>query len=478
LWTRLRKLCLGDPAAWAKVNGEFWRIAKASDTSSQETFDDEWDDFMELFTNSANVSGKDYDDQLKWLEGLRALAPQWAARYVWSVCTWGIHSTQRAEAFHSAIKGFLKAGMLAGKLVSELEEYNDDSRSNKDVVALRLGWKQTSPTSLLASVQGRVTPFAFQLLLSQYKESTKYKAGQGLTTRDGTTYQVCRTAVHKMSGSFDIVCDSQGFVTDYSFAKVDYGVGCVDPDAGRTVRLVRRTGGSSDGGIHSITCSCQFSSSWRLPCRHCLRVIDVLEVDVFPFNSFGSKWLVLDGHQESTLLRTMMHAPRPMLSAPAPLGASTGLDPRQRESILMLVVRQILDIGTYNDVKMDLVERQLQALLIQVSPSPKAAGAPPSSSACGGRASAAGSGVAASPAAAAPRDKRRCKPAIHRADLCNLMANDYVKSSAKEITDDHMDLLGQKRREWIDRHVAVRYENGWVIGVIKKRLNNARKTCK
>ena len=49
------------------------------------------------------------------------------------------------------------------------------------------------------------------------------------------------------------------------------------------------------------------------------------------------------------------------------------------------------------------------------------------------------------------------------------------KHARKEKWDSQ---VGDRRQEWIERHVAVRYEKGWVIGVIKKRLHNARKTCK
>lgn len=65
------------------------------------TFDSEWNRLIELFEEKASGSTKAAG--LAFLHKLHCLRQQWAACWTWAVVTLGIHSTQRAEAIHSAI---------------------------------------------------------------------------------------------------------------------------------------------------------------------------------------------------------------------------------------------------------------------------------------------------------------------------------------------------------------------------------------
>ena len=92
-------------ANWHDVNSLFWRIAKQSDSQSVGTWAEEWAALVAMVESHARDSDRSVQDQngakkdkkalaLEWLRGLEEQREQWAARYVFATCTFGIHSTQ------------------------------------------------------------------------------------------------------------------------------------------------------------------------------------------------------------------------------------------------------------------------------------------------------------------------------------------------------------------------------------------------
>lgn len=75
---------------------------------------------------TAKSAGEKLNKQLKWLESLRARKEQWAACYTWRHRTFGIHSTQRAEAIHSAIRWFCSKKSTILGITNDLEQMADE----------------------------------------------------------------------------------------------------------------------------------------------------------------------------------------------------------------------------------------------------------------------------------------------------------------------------------------------------------------
>jgi hypothetical protein len=97
---------LGKDNIWRTLANMWWRLCKNSDEGGRVCFDDKFNILIQLVTENANTSGGKLDKELTWLSSLCARKEQWAVCYTWQYQTYGIHSTQRAEAIHCAINVF------------------------------------------------------------------------------------------------------------------------------------------------------------------------------------------------------------------------------------------------------------------------------------------------------------------------------------------------------------------------------------
>ena len=129
--TNVRPACGPDDSLWRRFSSAWWRICKQSDTASIATFDAEWAELGELLKES-NLTGKAMDTAVKWLAKQNEQREQWAARWTWGQLTLGMHSTQRIEAVHSAVSGFLSASTLLVALVRKLDAYGEDVARRAD----------------------------------------------------------------------------------------------------------------------------------------------------------------------------------------------------------------------------------------------------------------------------------------------------------------------------------------------------------
>ena len=482
----------------------FWRIAKESDVAAQAHFDADWEALIQKFEDVATSTGDGHARAVEWLRSLGTMASKWAARYVWQKCTWGIHSTQRSEAFHSAIKRFLRPSMLVTDLWRHFEQYNQDSREMKLLQMLRLGDGQKAESALMVEVKGCVTPFAYELLERQWNESKKYVAGfpSGTASSKKRTYTVRLTAAFACPApkvAYDTATD---YLTDYSFTSPDLGIGPEeDPSSsGRkvVVHYSALSSASSTGVVKSISCSCQFATSWGLPaCRHIFSVCSKLELQEFPNDSYGCKWRVADDAAYAALVQTMLLAPR-ATSVPVAGTAAKALDPQQRNSVLMVPMRQLLEYGKQSDQHMIDVELQLQgalaALAIGGAPAPAPTAKRPRNNPCAATGSAAGAsgvsgqggarccgGGAAAPSQASSTAEGRAV-VRDRVMLLKLLGSDYARVEAQDVTEEHYGFGGCKARDWLQTCVAVKWPNHtggghyWDIGTIVNTLSDQSKT--
>lgn len=96
---------------WTQIVKLFWRLAKETDSRRQHSFDDEYAAFVKRIEASASShcetekKKKLLHNAMNWLRGtLFEKRHSWAYRFSWRHFTAGCHSTQRAEAIHSAAK--------------------------------------------------------------------------------------------------------------------------------------------------------------------------------------------------------------------------------------------------------------------------------------------------------------------------------------------------------------------------------------
>mmetsp|Transcript_35397 Transcript_35397/g.88112 ORF Transcript_35397/g.88112 Transcript_35397/m.88112 type:complete len:113 (+) Transcript_35397:274-612(+) len=112
----MRKLFGSDKAAWRAFVDMFWRIAKRSDLLSCADFEAEFADLTALARATTCCDEKTRELAFEWLAALGERREQWAARFTWKHLTLDVHSTQRAEAIHSALQHIISSSDKINKL--------------------------------------------------------------------------------------------------------------------------------------------------------------------------------------------------------------------------------------------------------------------------------------------------------------------------------------------------------------------------
>jgi len=101
-------------------------------------------------------------------------------RYTWAYFTFGAHSTQRAEAIHSALKRILHANMLLTQLVealimySEVKEFKVEMHKTRQALNQAFQGANQHPFVEEVRKSGKVTPHDVQLLRSEAGQVNGY----------------------------------------------------------------------------------------------------------------------------------------------------------------------------------------------------------------------------------------------------------------------------------------------------------------
>lgn len=147
----IRKLFGADKSGWRSAVSMFWTIAKKSDLRSRSAFDGEFAELVsavEASTCLKDSKGENTKDRrlaLEWLTTLGTRREQWAARWTWAVLTLDVHSTQRAEATHSALAHIIANSDKLQKLLDKLNLFEQNSSMLKFKKAERLALIQVGP---------------------------------------------------------------------------------------------------------------------------------------------------------------------------------------------------------------------------------------------------------------------------------------------------------------------------------------------
>ena len=93
-----------DDKLWNTICDRWWRLCKDSDTAMQDEFDGEWTALVRMIEDHSSPEA--FAKQKGWLQSMSDRKSKWAACHTWTNCTFGIHSTARAEALHSSLAHF------------------------------------------------------------------------------------------------------------------------------------------------------------------------------------------------------------------------------------------------------------------------------------------------------------------------------------------------------------------------------------
>ena len=307
-----------DRKVFHELTNIFWSIAKETDTTSRDSFGEDWELFCSKFEDAAadagNSDGPKATSARDFLNKLGSpdFCKKWSYRFTCASPTFLIHSTQRSEAVNSAVKQCVStANMKATVLLSGLITYNLLSRDVRAADSIRLHLRQLKSAATfppwITRLQDQVTPFAYDLILSQYSLACRYTMRQETSSESinaATVFLVKPYAEDEdlMAGEVTVSATS---ISDASGGLEDFGLRERSATGRRTT---------------ATWCSCQFDICSGLDvCRHRICVIESLKAfQINPAEMIGvniaQKWLLIDSAEEASLVaalrRTELCAPR------------------------------------------------------------------------------------------------------------------------------------------------------------------------
>lgn len=278
---------------WTLFSKKWWRICKDSSLLSQQTFDNEWDELIQILPTIPEDkpdSLKSRQKALAWLETLKDKKERWAARYTWQFFTAGVHSTQRAESVHSNIKRFLGATsllvVLADSLMKHSENIDDQAAlktARSALIATSKSMQRDMPA--VAAVSGAISTHAMEVLRAQQAQHIAYKLAGPFQAPGASTFW---TVV------LDDTARNKSVVSLQNQIAEDYGLP-VPGHGSATTHVVTWT-----------SCSCQFPTCWGMPCRHMLRLYMQAGVTTIPAGVIRQRWVNISPEEAQSRTKRML----------------------------------------------------------------------------------------------------------------------------------------------------------------------------
>ena len=277
-WEHIRPLFYskgGDDNSWRTIGDLWWRLCKTSDEVEQSCFDDKFKALVEMIKTGASVKEEKLNKQLTWLSSLLARKEQWAACYTWRHKTYGIHSTQRAEAVHSAIAVFCSKGSSIVDITKDLEQMADEHtlKNKMQKVTVMLRGTISSNLALLPGLErtaAQMEPFPRIMMNAQAALLTKYDChvleDNTLAPSDDNKWFL----VHPTNAG-DYAAPHIISATGKDCSISDYDGFNREADHGTLSMEIRMQ--SKGHRTNLKQCSCQYPKVWGIPCCHMLRVM-------------------------------------------------------------------------------------------------------------------------------------------------------------------------------------------------------------
>jgi hypothetical protein len=289
-------------------------------------------------------------DALEWFESLNTRKHQWAARWTWQHFTMGVHSTQRSESIHSAIKKFLGATTLLVQLSKKLQAYQRDLDHSAALVEARGAFRRvtthTNDLPCVAMIADKVTDYALEILRAQQAQQPAYYLYPALLP----------PGVMPMASVYHV---SRQHVPSSSPATI---TGLADDDV--QCRLAEDHGLPTAGGSTArltslLTCTCQFASCWGLPCRHMLRLYQHFQVPELLGNVVNSRWFKYTEQDISEKRRMLLRTLPKERTGVAP---SRALNKQEIFSFLTAESKAVIEVASNSQEGMELFIEMLDTI--------------------------------------------------------------------------------------------------------------------
>ena len=238
-------------------------------------------------------------DAITWFHALSE-KERWAARWTWQHFTLGVHSTQRADSVHAAIKRFLTSSKFLVDLANSLCDYHKDVQlsSALDVVcqAIRTATSTQADMPCIATISDCLTGHALEIVRSQQAQQQAYTIelqciAPGCPNPAAGVYKVSRQANP----------NKKHYVTPSATDALHL----VEGDFGLPTPLAPQRSLQHLASI--VSCTCQFNTCWKLPCRHMLRLYHQFQLTTSPDGIISPRWIkhAPDEVERRQLLRTL-----------------------------------------------------------------------------------------------------------------------------------------------------------------------------
>ena len=273
-YTHLHPLFHNNEKGWKQLANLWWRLCKDNEEATRLTFNSRFDEMRDFLLKEATVTPEKVNEQLPWLEKLRSRGEQWAACYTWQYTTFGIHSTQRAEAIFSSVSTFCRKTARIWEIAKNLEQMANTQAMNSEHGALRvlLNTKISAASSLLPpaveTVCSNITEFARNIVTAQASQVPLFHVKRCDDDVDANA-----TNENDVFGQVFLVWFANSGLSEKQNDSVLSVAGSDIPALIRNIDF-----GDSQPSFqnsHKTTlqsCSCQFPNCWGLPCRHMFSV--------------------------------------------------------------------------------------------------------------------------------------------------------------------------------------------------------------
>ncbi len=274
-WEHIRPLFYskgGDDNSWRTVGDLWWRLCKTSDEGERVCFDEKFNTLVTIVQTHAIAKEDKINKQLAWLSSLLSRKEQWAACYTWKHKTFGIHSTQRAEAIHSAIAVFCSKRSSIVDITKDLEQMADEHtlKNKMQRVTVMLRGTISNNLALLPGLErtaAQMEPFPRIMMNAQAALLTKYDCSvlEDNATTSSNYFSVVPTNVGDSVASHPIgQTEKDCSISDYDGFNREADHGTLSMEVRMQIKGHKTT---------LKQCSCQYPKVWGIPCRHILRVM-------------------------------------------------------------------------------------------------------------------------------------------------------------------------------------------------------------
>ena len=458
----------------------FWVIAKQTDSRSRDTFNSDWNRLEGCLYKVEDSPGR--QRALEWLQGLKHKAHKWCLRFVWSKCTWGVHSTQRAESTQAQVKASLLRNLQVKQLLPQLDSVNEVSRSNaavREAVARLKQQRQRANCALVEFLEPLLSPFAMKLLFEQQLLAVNYDVNSleestdeddplhdsiGLHSRnalfDGENWAVRRRGT---TAPLNLVLTADG--------EIDWENTVGTEDFGR----------SEVSAPHRITsllhCSCQFDIAFGgIVCRHVIQCHSVKQSSLADhkavLNNIKTKWLQVDSTTSDRMIAKQRSAPDPTI-APIRIRASGGtLSRAERSQLLKQEFNVLSDLALASNHHFDAIIEALKKTKLDILNPSQTSTAPRERPRFGGNVTSDAQATTTPATTTEPTEPAPVAPtsasATDEADLNKLLGGLRQTLSLAPTEDDLVD------DGWwvklVDREIAIKTKQkragGWCMGII------------